>query len=59
MTNSLKKINLDAVSLEPQVYLSIESKLNTTRVLERLYGRKIAQKYFTSHFCFDTIKLTV
>lgn len=56
---SSAKINLDLAITEPLVSLNVQTQLQVTRVLERLYGRKIAQKYFTSHFDFDTIKLTV
>ena len=55
MTRSL--INLD--NIESSNYLDATVYLETTKVLRSLYGRIVAQKYFTKHFCFDSIKITV
>lgn len=52
-------INIDdpdsVVSSYPYVVLVLE----TTRTLDRLYGRHVAQKFFTKHIKFNTIKITV
>lgn len=52
-------INCDSKLTDASDILYLQNILETTKVLDRLYGRKIAQKYFNSHVCFDTIKLTV
>lgn len=46
----IKKYNADD--------FSARDILETTKVLDRLYGRLVAKKYFTAHVNFDTIKLT-
>lgn len=48
------RINLDSLPIS-----EVDSMLETTKVLYRLYGRLVAQRYFTKHFCFDTITVTV
>lgn len=50
------RINLDCFSDD---FKSVALMLETTKILYRLYGRNIAHKYFTNHFCFDIMKLTV
>lgn len=54
------QINLDCVlSSSTDTLLKADVMLETTKTLYRLYGRLVAQRYFTKHFCFDTITITV
>lgn len=59
MTAKTYSINVDdpdvLVSNYPLAVLVVE----VTRTLDRLYGRQVAQKFFTKHIKFDTIKITV
>lgn len=38
--------------------LNYHDILETTKVLDRIYGRAVARAYFTNHVHFDTISLT-
>ena len=40
-------------------YYYIDTVLKVTRIVDRLYGRQVAQRYFTNHIKFDTITITV
>ena len=59
MTAKTYSINVDdpeeLTSSYPLAVLVVE----ITRTLDRLYGRQVAQRYFTKHIKFDTIKITV
>ena len=57
MTATRCLINLDKA--DSSQYIDATLYLETTKILDRLYGRHVAQKYFTKHFCFDSIVITV
>lgn len=65
MTRSpkIRQINVDAFLAESSLpyddYAYLEVILGVTRVLDRLYGRQVAQRYFTKHISFDSITITV
>lgn len=58
-----KVYNLDTFLLNPQLdaadIYKVDTILKTTRVLDRLYGRQVATRFFTKHIEFDSIKITV
>lgn len=52
------QINLDQLPSYCDPY-AIEIELEVVKVLRQLYGRTVAHRYFTKHFCFDKIDITV
>lgn len=58
-TQKLSLINIDDPESIVANYPYVVLVLETTRALERLYGRQVAQRFFTKHITFDTIKITV
>ena len=58
MPSSSMKINVDNfVSSGINEFVAISTVLETTKLLDRLYGRSLAKKFFTSHLSFDNIKV--
>lgn len=57
--SSLYSINVDDPAALTSNYPLAVLVLEVTRTLDRLYGRQVAQRFFTKHIKFDTIKITV